>query len=387
VTSLTLGPIAAQAFDGVAANGFAIAINGTLVKSGSVSIDARTIPLDVILTMGATNDRVAILGNNITANGGAGNDSYALVNGSPTVIDAAGIDTITSTKDRSLMSFAAIENLTLVGSAAIDGTGNGRGNTITGNGAVNVLRGGLGNDSLNGGAGNDVLDGAAGNDLLDGGVGNDRLNGGAGNDTFVINSARDVLTDAAGIDLVRSTFSKTLATRFENLTLVGTASVNGTGNAAANIITGNTGNNKLFGLAGNDTLSGGARNDILTGGTGKDTMTGGAGADDFDFNSVAEIGRGASRDVIKDFAHLVDDIDLATIDANGSARGHAFSFLTTKGAAFTGTAGELRWFQQNLAGSANDRTIVEGDINGNRVADFQIQLTGLKTLTAGDFIL
>ena len=50
-------------------------------------------------------------------------------------------------------------------------------------------------------------------------------------------------------------------------------------------------------------------------------MTGGAGADDFDFNNVAEIGRGATRDVIRDFVHLVDDIDLSTIDANGGGGG------------------------------------------------------------------
>ena len=137
----------------------------------------------------------------------------------------------------------------------------------------------------------------------------------------------------------------------------------------------------------NDILKGGSGIDILTGGLGKDTMTGGAGADDFDFNKVAEIGRGASRDIIRDFVHLIDDIDLSTIDATGAAPGHKFSFLATKDAAFTGAAGELRWFQQNLAGAVNDRTIIEGDINGNRVADFQIQLTGLKTLTAGDFIL
>ena len=151
---------------------------------------------------------------------------------------------------------------------------------------------------------------------------------------------------------------------------------------------GNAGNNKLNGLGGNDTINGGARNDVLIGGLGKDTMTGGAGADDFDFNSVAEIGRGGTRDIIRDFVHLVDDIDLSTIDANGAAAGNAaFSFLAPRGAAFTGAAGELRWFQLNLAGVLNDKTIIEGDTNGNRVADFQIQLTGLKMLTAGDFVL
>jgi serralysin len=86
--------------------------------------------------------------------------------------------------------------------------------------------------------------------------------------------------------------------------------------------------------------------------------------------------------------HLVDDIDLATIDANGSASGNAaFRFLATEGAAFTGVAGQLHWFQVNAPGTANDRTIIEGDTDGNRVADFQIQLTGLKTLTAEDFVL
>ena len=175
--------------------------------------------------------------------------------------------------------------------------------------------------------------------------------GGAGNDTFVVNSIRDVLADSAGVELVKSTVSKTLATGFEKLTLLGAAAINGTGNAAANVMTGNAGNNKLIGLGGSDTINGGARNDILTGGLGKDTMTGGAGADDFDFNKVAEIGRGATRDIIRDFVHLVDDIDLSTIDANGAAAGNAaFSFLAAKGAAFTGVAGQLRWFQDNRPG-------------------------------------
>ncbi len=60
--------------------------------------------------------------------------------------------------------------------------------------------------------------------------------GGAGNDTFVVNSIRDVLADSAGVDLVKSTVSKTLATGFEKLTLLGAAAINGTGNAAANVI-------------------------------------------------------------------------------------------------------------------------------------------------------
>ncbi len=170
-----------------------------------------------------------------------------------------------------------------------------------------------------------------------------------------------------------------------------------TGNAVANKLSGNAGNDIiyslegsdfLFGGLGNDTLNGGTENDILTGGTGRDIMTGGTGYDDYDFNSAGEIGKAATRDVIKDFQHLIDDIDLKTIDANGAAAGNAaFRFLATKGAAFTGVKGQLHWLQINAAGTASDKTIIEGDINGDRKADFQIELTGLKALTAADFIL
>ena len=54
----------------------------------------------------------------------------------------------------------------------------------------------------------------------------------------MVNSIRDVLADSAGVDLVKSTVSKTLATGFEKLTLLGAAAINGTGNAAANVMTG-----------------------------------------------------------------------------------------------------------------------------------------------------
>ena len=74
-------------------------------------------------------------------------------------------------------------------------------------------------------------------------------------------------------------------------------------------------------------------------------MKGGVGADDFDFNVLAEMGKtAATRDVISDFAIGLDDIDLATIDANGGG-GREYLFVSgrCKGAAFTGVAGQLRW--------------------------------------------
>jgi Ca2+-binding RTX toxin-like protein len=285
-----------------------------------------------------------------------------------------------------------------------------------------------GNDVLAGLGGNDTLDGGDGTDRLDGGAGFDTLRGGAANDTYLLGNGADLVLDTGGTaDQVTTTITRSLLapglTTIERLTLLA-GNINGTGNNLANIIIGSTGNNsmrgglgsdtlsggggndtlhgdagndllsggtgddKLYGETGKDTLSGSTGNDRLVGGAGRDIMTGGPGRDVFDFNAIAEIGKGAARDVIKDFTHGIDHIDLSTIDANGAAAGNGkFSLLAQKGAAFTGVHGQLHWLQVNAAGTAHDKTIVEGDINGDKVADFQLELSGLKTLAAGDFVL
>ncbi len=297
--------------------------------------------------------------------GGFGNDTYTIDSASEFLVELGGTDLVRSTATKTLGT--GFENLTLLGTANLGGTGNGTVNTIIGNTGANTLAG------L---AQNDRLIGNNGNDTLDGGVGIDRLEGGAGNDTYTIDSASDVLVEISGIDLVRSTVTKTLATGFENLTLLA-GNINGTGNTVANIITGSTGTNTLLGAAGNDTINGGAGNDTLVGGLGKDTMTGATGADKFDFNLTTESVRGVNRDVILDFIRAQGDkIDLSTIDADtdGTAGNQAFAFIGT--GAFTGVDGQLRC-------SAG---IVQGDVNGDRVADFEIKVN-LATLLATDFIL
>ncbi|MGL4395246.1 MAG: M10 family metallopeptidase C-terminal domain-containing protein [Hyphomicrobium sp.] len=162
-----------------------------------------------------------------------------------------------------------------------------------------------------------------------------------------------------------------------------------TGNNGANTLIGGTDIDILSGLGGNDRLIGGAAADILTGGTGRDVMTGDADRDVFDFNLIGELGKtAATRDVITDFRHLVDDIDLSGLDARAGVAGNqAFTFLTANGAAFTGVKGQLHWQTINLAGTASDKTIIEGDTNGDKVADFQIELKGLIALSKADFIL
>jgi Ca2+-binding RTX toxin-like protein len=127
--------------------------------------------------------------------------------------------------------------------------------------------------------------------------------------------------------------------------------------------------------------------ETLTGGAGKDRLIGGHGKDFFDFNSISESGpTAAARDVISDFVKGEDRIDLATIDANTlDSENSVFIFQGT--AAFNGVAGRLRYFTENPTGDAGDKTIVEGDVNGDKKADFQIELTGLFSLAAGDFVL
>jgi Ca2+-binding RTX toxin-like protein len=273
-------------------------------------------------------------------------------------------------------------------------------NEWVGTGFADAMDGAAGNDLIAAAAGNDSLYGGTGDDTLDGGTGDDTFTGGVDNDTYVVDSTGDVMIEAAdaGIDTVLAAVTRTLDANIENLTLTGAAAANGTGNELANVMVGNAaqnslkgagGRDKLQGAEGRDTLVGGKGNDKLNGGIGQDILTGGAGKDRFDFDAVSETGKTVSkRDIIKDFLHATDKVDLSTIDANGSAANDGkFKFVASEGAAFTGVRGQLIWDQQNNSGSANDRTIVSGDINGDRKADFSIELTGLKALTAGDFVL
>ncbi|MEI3650784.1 MAG: bluetail domain-containing putative surface protein [Dolichospermum lemmermannii FEM_B0920] len=164
--------------------------------------------------------------------------------------------------------------------------------TLSGDDGEDMLYGGTGNDYLYGGAGNDYLYGDDGDDVLDGGTGNDHLYGGKNDDTYIVDSTTDTIIENAneGTDTIQSSVTYTIAAlaNVENLTLTGTTAINGTGNAANNVITGNTGNNILDGGAGNDYLNGLGGNDTLIGGLGNDTLNGGWGEDTADYSSATQ---------------------------------------------------------------------------------------------------
>ncbi|MFM6407115.1 MAG: Calx-beta domain-containing protein, partial [Microcystis sp.] len=121
---------------------------------------------------------------------------------------------------------------------------------------------------------NDFI-GTSGNNILNGTTDADVLMGLAGNDTYTVDNTGDIVIENLneGTDTVQDSISYTLTDNVENLTITGTANLNGTGNNLNNILTGNSGNNILTGLAGNDSLDGKAGTDTMIGGLGNDTYT------------------------------------------------------------------------------------------------------------------
>ena len=204
--------------------------------------------------------------------GGLGDDTYIVDNIGDKVVESAdatsgGTDEVLSSVSFILPTY--VENLTLTGSANIDGTGNAQDNIITGN---------------------------SGNNVLDGKAGNDTLIGGAGDDTYVVDVVTDVIveTPGQGTDTVKAAFSYVLGDNLENLTLTATANVNGTGNAANNTVIGNAGNN------------------ILDGGAGADIMTGGLGDDTYIVDNVG--------DVVNDYSGGGNDTILSSVSYTLSGR-------------------------------------------------------------------
>jgi Ca2+-binding RTX toxin-like protein len=192
-----------------------------------------------------------------------------------------GIDTVQSAV--AYVLYGNFENLTLTGSAAINGTGDGNGNAISGNLGVNHLDGGDGNDTLNGGGGADTL------------------TGGLDDDVFILDNIGDLAVElpGGGDDRVQSSVNMILAAEIEDLTLTGTGAISGTGNELDNHILGNAGANKLTGGLGTDTLAGGAGNDTYIIEDGSDSIVEAAkgGIDLIQSSITVDLGLGALTEI------------------------------------------------------------------------------------------
>ncbi|MEH2349229.1 MAG: cadherin-like domain-containing protein, partial [Nostoc sp.] len=327
-------------------------------------------------------------------NGGIGNDIYIVDNPGDTITEGlnAGTDLV-----KSSVSFVLtdnVENLTLTGTDAINGTGNSLKNILIGNTGANILSGGDGNDSLFGSSGNDTLLGGAGDDTLDGGLGTDSLNGGAGNDVYTVDNLNDIITEGlnAGIDLVKSSVSWVLGDNLEKLTLTGSGVINGTGNnldnvlignTAANILSGGDGNDSLIGGAGNDSLIGGAGDDTLDGGAGIDSLNGGAGNDTYTIDNLKDTiteGLNAGIDLVKSSVSWVLGDNLENLTLTGSATigtGNSLdNILIGNGSANTLTGGDGN---DSLFGSSGNDTLLGG--TGDDTLDGG---TGIDSLSGGD---
>ena len=266
--------------------------------------------------------------------GGTGNDVFIVDNAGDLVTEQAGggnHDMVKAWVSTQLADF--VEDGQLLGTGAINMTGNGLSNIIWGNAGANVIDGGGADDSMSGGKGNDtyivdstnddvfekagegidlvkssadfslsanveniiltgngnivawgndlknVMIGNDGNNTLDGGKGADTLIGGKGDDTYVVDNAGDKVietvanTAGGGTDLVIGSISVSLAglANVENVTLIGSTDINATGNALDNELAGNAGAN------------------VLDGGKGADHMFGMGGDDTYYVDNVGDV--------------------------------------------------------------------------------------------------
>jgi Ca2+-binding RTX toxin-like protein len=293
---------------------------------------------DNLLTGNDGNNTLNGVGGADTMRGRGGDDHYVVDQAGDTVIEIANEGTDAVDSHVSYVLGDHVENLFLMGTADIDGTGNVAVNWIDGNRGANVL---------------------------DGKGGDDTMRGFDGNDTYIVDDKGDKVVEmrvAGGVDTVKSSISYTLGNFVENLELTGNA-LSGTGNSLNNVITGNAESNLLRGNQGADVLTGGDGNDVFA----------------YALRTDSSVAGGIDR--ITDFT-AGDKIDLAAIDARvPSGANEAFSFVG--GAAFSGKSGELRVEDKGGYWQA------EADVNGDGAADFvlHVVLADGDPLTSSDFFL
>ena len=302
------------------------------------------------------------------------------------------------------MLTAKLEQLILLGSSNINGTGNGQDNLIFGNSGVNVLTGAAGADTLVGNDGNDTASygssnaavtvnlltgvnsgGHAAGDVL-GGIEN--LKGSAHADSLTGDAGINVIEGAGGADTIDGRAGRDTASYASSDAAVTANLLTGVysgGHATGDVLTsienlkGSAHDDSLTGSNGTNRLDGGAGGDTLVGAAGGDTLVGGGGNDAFVFDSAI----GVDVDEILDFAAGADDVvlDNDVFTKLGAGALAAGNFVSGSGA---------------VAADADDYVLYDtddgflyydADGNGGDAAVHFATLSNLAAIGAGDFLV
>jgi VCBS repeat-containing protein len=277
------------------------------------------------------------------------------LNTGQTVIETFAVHSVDGTEQILTFTIEGVDETLLIGTAGND-----------------VLNGTAAGEMLLGLAGRDLLNGNGGRDTLEGGTGADSLYGQEGDDVIEYDPSDRVQNGGSGVDTLRLARSATVNLGSADQVSGDSGVASGFENVDATLANAAV---TLTGSAGVNALAGGSAADRLTGGLGSDVLYGNAGADRFILRSVTD-SQGAGQDKIADFTHGSDKIDLSAIDALTGGRDNGFAFIGQAGFA---RSGQLRY--DAVSGA------VEGDVNGDLLADFSIQIGAGMTITASDFVL